>query len=84
MPAPGTASYDAAAMENIEQLKATYAGMTEDELAAVASDAYDLTDIAQQALRVVISNRGLNIIVKTAPVAPSGPEPDTDDEEAFA
>lgn len=56
--------------------------MTEDELTAVASDAYDLTDTAQQALRVAFQSRGLNIIVKTAPPAPSVPEPDTDDEEA--
>lgn len=68
-------------MESIEQLKATYAGMTEDELAAVASDAYDLTDAAQHVLRTVISSRGLKIEVKSAPPVPSVPEPDTDDEE---
>ena len=41
-------------MESIEQLKATYAGMTEDELAAAASDACDLTETARQVLRAVI------------------------------
>lgn len=78
--APRYASYDAAAMESIEQLKATYAGMTEDELAAVASDAYDLTDAAQHVLRMVISSRGLNIEVKSAQPAASVPEPDADDD----
>ena len=68
-------------MESIEQLKATYAGMTEDELAAVASDAYDLTDTAQHVLRTVISSRGLNIEVKSIPPVPSVPEPDIDEDE---
>jgi len=68
-------------MESIEQLKATYAGMTEDELAAAASDACDLTETARQVLRAVISSRGLNIEVKNAPSAPSVPEPDIDDEQ---
>ncbi|HEY6250917.1 MAG TPA: hypothetical protein VI685_13235 [Candidatus Angelobacter sp.] len=75
------ASYDAGAMESIEQLRATYAAMTEDELAGVASDANDLTDTAQQVLRTVISSRGLNIELKIALSGPRLPEPDAHDEE---
>lgn len=48
-------------MENFDHLQHTYAGMTDDELADVASDAYDLTEIAQQVLRAEISRRGLKI-----------------------
>ncbi|HEY6352569.1 MAG TPA: hypothetical protein VI636_24500 [Candidatus Angelobacter sp.] len=68
-------------MESIEELRATYAAMTEDELAGVASDAYDLTDAAQQVLRTVISSRGLNIELKIALSGPGLPEPDAHDEE---
>lgn len=44
-----------------------YAGMTEEELEAVAAEGYDLTDIAKQALNSEISRRGLNMIVRLAP-----------------
>ena len=57
-------------MESFEQLRQTYADMTEDELAAVAADAYDLTEMAQQVLRAEISGRGLKIELKSTPPPP--------------
>ena len=65
-------SYDAAAMDmdSLDQLRKTYAEMTEDELAAIAADAYDLTDAAKGVLRKEISRRGLNIELQTAPIQP--------------
>lgn len=50
--------------ENLDQLRTTYAEMNEDELAAVAADAYDLTDAAKAVLRAEISRRGMNIELK--------------------
>jgi DNA-directed RNA polymerase subunit M/transcription elongation factor TFIIS len=41
------------------QLSETYAAMTDGELQAVADEAYELTDIARQALQAEISRRGL-------------------------
>jgi len=50
--------------ENVDQLRNTYAEMSEDELAAVAADAYDLTDAAKAVLRAEISRRGMTIELK--------------------
>jgi hypothetical protein len=46
------------------RLQATYAGMTEEELEAVAQEGYDLTKIAQQALQGEIKRRGLKVVVR--------------------
>ena len=43
------------------RLSEVYAAMNEDELQAVADDAYELTDIAKQVLQAEISRRGLSI-----------------------
>lgn len=43
------------------ELQADYAAMADEELEAVAQEAYDLTDIARQALQAEISRRHLNI-----------------------
>ena len=53
-----------------ERLRARYAALTEDELQAVAGDAYELTDVARQALQSEILRRGLDIRLQPAP-APS-------------
>ena len=46
-------------MESVDQqwqcLRQNYARMTEDELGAVADDAYDLTPVAREALQAEIS-----------------------------
>jgi DNA-directed RNA polymerase subunit M/transcription elongation factor TFIIS len=47
--------------------KETYSRMSEDELQVVANDAFDLTDIAREALRAEISGRGLNLRLKDTP-----------------
>jgi DNA-directed RNA polymerase subunit M/transcription elongation factor TFIIS len=52
-------------MESVDRksqwLKENYAHMTEDELCAVAKDAYDLTEIAREALQAVITERGFTV-----------------------
>ena len=61
-------------MESVDQqwqrLKERYAQMTESELAALAEDASDLTEVAQEALQAVIAERGLDIQLKMEPPAP--------------
>jgi hypothetical protein len=59
-------------MENVDQwqrLKERYAQMTEDELAVIAQDASDLTEVAQEALQAVIAERGVDIQLKMEPPA---------------
>ena len=66
--------------DSLDQLRKTYAEMSEDELDAIAADAYDLTDAAKGALRKEISRRGLNIELRTVAIvqddsaAENGPE----------
>lgn len=50
-------------------LQANYGSMADEELEAVAREAYDLTDLAQQALRAEISRRSLNIELLLHPPA---------------
>jgi DNA-directed RNA polymerase subunit M/transcription elongation factor TFIIS len=53
-----------------QQLKERYAQMTEDELAALAQQAGDLTDVAQEALQAVIMEKGVDIRLKMDPLEP--------------
>ena len=68
-------------MENLEQLQKTYALMTDEEIAAVASDAYDLTDAARQALGAEIAKRGLKITPQPAAPRPEPGTPEDADED---
>jgi len=68
-------------MESVEQLQQTYALMTDEEIAAVASDAYDLTQTARQALQAEIARRGLKIGPQPAPPQPAPPQADPGTEE---
>ena len=65
-------------MESLEQqwqqLKERYAQMTEDELAALAEKAYDLTEIAREALQAVIMEKGLDLRLTLDPLTPPSPE----------
>jgi DNA-directed RNA polymerase subunit M/transcription elongation factor TFIIS len=63
-----------------QQLKERYAQMTEDELAALAQQAGDLTDVAQEALQAVIAERGLDIQLKMEPPAQLRGHPPEDEE----
>jgi hypothetical protein len=54
--------------------------MTEDELCALAEEAYDLTEVAREALQAVITERGFTVRLKLAPPAPLSAEPPEDDE----
>ena len=71
-------------MESVEQqwqqLKERYAQMAEDELAALAEDGGDLTDVAQEALKAVIAERGLDIRLKMEPPAQLRGHPPEDEE----
>jgi len=66
--------------EQWRELQENYAGMSEDELQSVAQDAYDLTDMAKQALGAEISRRNLKIDLQAAPVPEesAAPEPETE------
>jgi DNA-directed RNA polymerase subunit M/transcription elongation factor TFIIS len=52
-----------------QQLKKRYEQMTEGELAALAEEAYDLTEIAREALQNVITEKGLDLRLKLHPLA---------------
>jgi len=74
-------------MESVDQqllqLKENYEHMTEDELCALAEEAYDLTEIARDALQAVITERGFTVRLKMEPPEPPAPpsaEPPEDDE----
>jgi DNA-directed RNA polymerase subunit M/transcription elongation factor TFIIS len=58
--------------EEWRRLKELYLEKSDEELEIVAHDAYDLTDIARQALEAEIARRGLKIEMRKAPE----PEPD--------
>ena len=65
--------------EEWRRLQDLYSRMNEGELEVVASEAYDLTDIARPLLRDEIARRGLKIPLKTErnapPEAPPPPDP---------
>src|SRR5215467_8114020 len=63
-------------MDHLDRLTSSYAAMSEDKLAKAASNAYALTDEAQQILREEILTRGLNIELNSR-----APKPDIGDEE---
>lgn len=60
--------------QQFRQLKETYERMTEGELAAIAERAYDLTEIAREALQAVIMEKGVDLRLKLDPLAPLAPE----------
>ena len=71
-------------MESVDQqrrrLQERYAQMTDDELAVMAQDAGDLTEVAQAALRAVIAGRGLNFELNLEPRALQRGDPPEDEE----
>ena len=52
-----------------QQLKKRYEQMTEGELAALAEEAYDLTEIARESLQNVITEKRLELRLKLHPLA---------------
>lgn len=52
--------------EEWRRLQELYAGMSDEELEAVADQGYDLTDIAKQALNAEISRRHIKLTVRLA------------------
>jgi DNA-directed RNA polymerase subunit M/transcription elongation factor TFIIS len=57
-----------------QQQKENYEHMTEGELCALAEKAYDLTEIAREALQAVIMEKGVDVRLKMDPLAPLPPE----------
>jgi rubrerythrin len=66
--------------QQLRQLKENYEHMTEDELCALAEKAYDLTEIAREALQAVIMEKGVDAPLKLEPPAPLRPEPPDDED----
>jgi DNA-directed RNA polymerase subunit M/transcription elongation factor TFIIS len=60
--------------QQFRQLKEKYEHMTEGELNALAEKAYDLTEIAREALQAVIMEKGVDVRLKIDPLAPLPPE----------
>jgi DNA-directed RNA polymerase subunit M/transcription elongation factor TFIIS len=60
--------------QQFRQLKEKYEHMTEGELNALAEKAYDLTEIAREALQAVIMEKGVDVRLKMDPLAPLPPE----------
>ena len=63
-------------VEHWQQLKENYTQMTEGELCALAEDAYDLTESAREALKTVLSERGIAVRLKLEPPPPAEPPED--------
>jgi len=66
--------------QQLRQQKENYEHMTEGELCALAEDAYDLTEIAREALQAVITKKGYDVRLKLERPAPRLTEPPEDDD----
>jgi DNA-directed RNA polymerase subunit M/transcription elongation factor TFIIS len=64
-----------------QQLKENYTHMTEGELCALAEDAYDLTEIAREALQAVLSQRGIAVRLKLEPTPSGSPHAEPPEED---
>jgi len=63
-------------VEEWRRLQASYGGMTDEELQALADDGSELTELAQQVLKSEINRRGLAIQLREVSVPPGlNPEP---------
>jgi len=60
--------------QQFRQLKENYEHMTEGELYSLAEKAYDLTEIAREALQAVIMEKGVDLRLTLDPLAPLPPE----------
>jgi DNA-directed RNA polymerase subunit RPC12/RpoP len=56
--------------QQFRRQKENYEHMTEGELCALAEKAYDLTEIAREALQAVIMEKGVDVRLKMDPLAP--------------
>jgi len=63
-------------VEEWQRLQASYGSKTDEELQALADESYELTELAQQALKSEIARRGLPFKLKELPKPPGlNPEP---------
>jgi hypothetical protein len=60
--------------QQFRQQKENYEHMTEGELCALAEKAYDLTEIAREALQAVIKEKAIDLRLTLDPLAPLPPE----------
>jgi hypothetical protein len=66
--------------QQFRQLKENYERMTEGELYACAEKAYDLTEIAREALQAVLFEKGISVRLRLEPPARVPAKPLKDDE----
>jgi len=57
-------------VEEWQRLQASYSSKTDEELQALADESYELTELAQQALKSEIARRGLPFKLKELPKPP--------------
>ncbi len=62
-------------------MQEVYAQMSDDELQNVADEAYDLTDVAKEALKSEVKSRGADIRLRLERPANNEPEPEPEIEE---
>ena len=63
--------------QQLQQLRESYEHMTEGELCAIAENAYDLTEIAREALQAVLSEKGIAVRLRLESPSPNkAPEDD--------
>ena len=65
--------------QRFRQLKEKYEHMSQGELSVLAEDAYQLTDIAREALQAVISEKGIAVRLRLEPRPPLRAEPPEDE-----
>jgi len=70
--------------QQLRQLKENYEHMTDDELCAVAGNAYDLAEIAREALQAVVSEKGIAVRLRLEPPPWSPAEPPDEDLVIFS
>jgi hypothetical protein len=77
----GISSLSMETAQQWQQQKENYEHMSEDELCAIAQEAYDLTDVAREALQAVITERGFTVRLnlKPPPVRGSAESPEDDE-----
>ena len=57
--------------QQLRQQKENYEHVTEEELCALAENAYDLTEIAREALQAVLSQKGITVRLRLEPPLPA-------------
>jgi hypothetical protein len=67
--------------QQLREQKENYEHMTEDELCSLAEDAYDLTEIAREALQAVLSEKGISVQLRLERPPSRSPRAEPPDDE---